>query len=147
MASSVFTQTARSFATGKFDFSTLNTSTGLKTLLVSSVPSEANLDAWANRSDVTNEITGTGYTAGGVNQAFTFNAIDTTNNRQSVSLTNLAPGWTSSTFTAVGAVVYKNTGTSTTDTLLEFIDFGGSFTCTAGTFTINYTSDLLINRV
>jgi hypothetical protein len=147
MASTVFTQTARSFATAKFDFSTLNTSTGLKTLLVSSVPSEANLDSWANRSDVTNEITGTGYTAGGVNQAFTFSAIDTTNNRQAVVLTNLSPGWTTATFSAVGAIVYKNTGTNTTDTLLEFIDFGGTVSCTAGNFTVTYNTDFLISRV
>jgi len=143
VASSVFTQTARSFATGKFDFSA-NT---FKTLLVSSVPTEGNLDTWANRSDVTNEITGTGYSAGGVAQAYTFNAIDTTNNRQSVTLTNLAPGWTTATFSAVGAIVYKNTGVAATDTLLEFIDFGGTVTCTSGNFNVTYTSDLLINRV
>lgn len=143
MASSVFTNTARSFATAKFDFSA-NT---LKVMLVSSVPSEANLDAWTNRSDVTNEITGTGYTAGGIAQAFTLNAIDTTNNRQSVTLTNIVNGWTASTFSALGAIVYKNSGTNTTDTLLEFVDFLGTVSCTAGNFSITYTSDFLISRV
>lgn len=143
MASTVFTNTARSFVKGDFDFDT-NT---FKVLLVSSVPSEANLDAWTNRSDVTNEITGTGYTAGGIAQPFTLNAVDTTNNRQSVTMTNIVNGWTSATFSAVGAIICKNTGTAATDTLLEFVDFGGTVSCTAGNFSITYTSDFLATRV
>lgn len=143
MASTVYTNFCRNLAIARHNFS----SDTLKTLLHSSVPSETNIDSWIARSDITNEITGTGYTAGGVAQALTFPAVDTTNNRQSITLTNLSPGWSSSTFSAVGATIYKNSGTSTTDYLIEFVDFGGTFTCTAGTFTITYTSDLLINRV
>jgi hypothetical protein len=143
MSSSVFTNTARSFATAKFDFSTLT----LKVLLVSSVPTEGNLDAWVNRSDVTNEIIGTGYTAGGIAQAYALDAIDTTNNRQAITLTNIVNGWTAATFSALGAIVYKDTGTAATDTLLEFVDFLGTVTCTAGNFSITYNTKLLINRV
>jgi hypothetical protein len=142
MASANFTNTPRAFAQGTFNFG----SNTFKVLLVSSVPSETNLDAWANRSDVTNEITGTGYTAGGIAQAFTLNAVDTTNNRQGITWTNISNGWTSATFSAVGAIIYKNTGTSTTDTLVQFVDFGGTVTCTAGNFSITYSSDFLINR-
>ena len=143
MASSVFTNTARSFGTAKIDFSA-NT---FKVLLVSSVPTEGNLDGWVNRSDVTNEITGTGYTAGGIAQPFTLNAIDTVNNRQSVTLTNIVNGWTSATFSAVGCIVYKNTGVAATDTLLEFVDFGATVSCTNGNFSITYNSDFLISRI
>lgn len=143
MASTVFTNFARNLCIARHNFG----SDTLKTLLVSSVPSEANLDAWIARSDVTNEITGTGYTAGGVAQAFTFPAVDTTNNRQALTLTNLSPGWTTATFSALGAIPYKNSGTASTDYLIEFVDFGGTVTCTAGNFSITYTSDLLVNRV
>ena len=76
-------------------------------MLLSAVPSEANLDAWANRSDVTSEISGTGYTAGGISQAFTLDAVDNTNNRQSVTYTNITNGWTAATFTAAAAIIYK----------------------------------------
>lgn len=142
MASANFTNLARALAKGDIDFD-VNT---FKVLLVSSIPSEANLDAWANRSDVTNEITGTGYTAGGIAQAFTLDAIDTTNNRQSVTWTNITNGWTSATFSAVGAIIYKNSGTSTTDTLLHLVDFGGTVSCTAGNFSITYSTPFYINR-
>ena len=143
MASTWFTNGARSLATGKFDFS-VNT---LKVLLVSSIPTETNLDSWVNRSDVTNEITGTGYTAAGIAQAFTFPAVDTTNNRQAITLTNIVNGWTAATFSAVGAIIYKNSGVAATDTLMEFIDFGGTVSCSSGNFSITYSSDAQINRV
>lgn len=142
MASANFTNLPRALAKGDIDFDT-NT---FKVLLVSSLPSEANLDAWANRSDVTGEVTGTGYTAGGIAQAFTLDAIDTTNNRQSITYTNITNGWTSATFSAQGAIIYKNSGTASTDTLLHLVDFGGTVSCTAGNFSITYSTPFYINR-
>lgn len=142
MASANFTNLPRALAKGDIDFD-VNT---FKVLLVSSLPSEANLDAWANRSDVTGEVTGTGYSTGGIAQAFTLDAIDTTNNRQSITYTNITNGWTASTFSAVGAIIYKNSGTSTTDTLLHLVDFGGTVSCTAGNFSITYSTPFYINR-
>lgn len=141
MASSNFRSFPRALATAGHNFS----SDSLKVLLVSSIPSEANLDAWANRSDVTNEITGTGYTAGGIAQAYTLEALDTTNNRQSITLTNITNGWTSSTFSAVGAIIYKSTGTASTDKLIDFVDFGGTISCTNGNYSITYSTPIYIN--
>lgn len=141
MASANFRNFARALVKGDIDFDTIT----CKVMLVSSVPSESNLDTWVNRSDVTNEITGTGYTAGGIAQAFTLDALDTTNNRQPISFTDNLTAWTSATITAVGAIIYKNTGTASTDTLLWFIDFGGSFSVTAGTFGLDYTSPFYLN--
>lgn len=143
MASTVFSNFARNLAIARHNFS----SDTLKVLLVSSIPTEGNIDAWIARSDVTNEITGTGYTAGGIAQAYTLNALDTAANRQTVTLTNIVNGWTTATFSAVGAIVYKNSGVATTDYLIEFIDFGATVTATAGNFSITYSSDLLISRV
>lgn len=142
MASANFTNLPRALAKADIDFDT-NT---FKVLLVSSLPSEANLDAWVNRSDVTGEVTGTGYTAGGIAQAFTLDAVDTTNNRQSVTYTNITNGWTSASFSAVGAIIYKNSGSASTDTLLHLVDFGGTVTCTAGNFSITYSAPFYINR-
>jgi hypothetical protein len=142
MASANFTNLPRALAKADIDFDTAT----FKVLLVSAIPSEANLDAWANRSDVTVETTGAGYTAGGIAQAFTLDALDTTNNRQPVTWTNIVNGWTASTFSAVGAIIYKNSGLATTDTLLHFVDFGATVSCTAGNFSITYSAPLYINR-
>lgn len=143
MASTNFTNLTDHLAKAAINFST----DSFKCMLVTSVPSEANFDAWVNRSDVTNEHAATGgYTAGGVAVTATVGAVDTTNNRQSVTFTNLAPGWTSATLTAVGCIIYKNTGTSTTDKLVTFVDFGGTVSSTSGNYSITFSTPLYINR-
>lgn len=142
MASANFSNLPRHLAKGDLDYDTAT----FKVLLISSVPSEANLDAWVYRSDVTNEITGTGYTAGGIAQAFTLSALDTTNNRQAVTYTDITNGWTTATFSAVGAIIYKDTGNSATDILLHMIDFGGTVSCTAGNYSVTYSAPFYINR-
>lgn len=141
MASANFRNLARNLALARHNFG----SDTLKVLLVSSIPSEANLDAWVARSDVSNEITGTGYTAGGISQAYTLDALDTTNNRQSITLTSISSGWTSATFSAVGAIIYKNSGTASTDYLMQFVDFGGTVSCSSGPFSITYSTPIYIN--
>lgn len=117
-----------------------------KMLLVSAAPSEANLDTWANRSDVSNEVSGAGYTAGGVAIALTVGSLDSANNRLAITAANLAPGWTSATITAVGAIIYKSTGNAATDKLVAFVDFGGTVSSTNGNFVINFSAPLYINR-
>jgi hypothetical protein len=93
-----------------------------------------------NRSDVTNEITGTGYTTGGIAQAFTENALTLVGGKQTITWTNITSGWTTSTFSAVGAIIYLNSGLNTTDKLLHFVDFGGTVSCTSGNFSITYSN-------
>lgn len=84
----------------------------------------------------TNEITGTGYTAGGatlanksVTEASTtkFDADDTS--------------WTTATFTAYHALMYD---TSASDNLICSIDFGGAQSVTGATFTIQWHADGII---
>lgn len=147
MASMNFTNLARALAQGRlqFDNSVDGTADTFKVMLVSAVPTTGNQDAWANRSDVTTEITGTGYTAGGIAQAFTLDALDTTNNRQSITWTNITNGWTASTFSAVGAIIYRNSGAAATDTLVTFVDFGGTVSCSNGTYSITYTTPTYIS--
>lgn len=117
-----------------------------KMLLVSSVPSEANLDAYDFRNDVTNEVANSGtYAAGGSAVTCTVGAVDTTNNR--VPVTFGAPAaWTGATISAVGGWIYKNVGTAATDELVAFVDFGGTITSTADTFTVTMATPLYINR-
>jgi hypothetical protein len=87
-------------------------------------------------NDVTNEISGTGYTAGGATLGTTDVTYDTTSNE--TRLTAADTQWTSSSFTARNAVVYKSTGTSSTSPLLSYVDFGGDETVSSGTFTIDW---------
>lgn len=91
--------------------------------------------SWQKRSDCdTNEVTGTGYTAGGATTTVSI-AKDTTNHKSTISIG--AVSWTTSTITASGAVVYKSRGgANTADNLLCYIDFGGSFSSTAGTYAL-----------
>lgn len=125
---------ADAYFTGSFKF-----------LLVSSVPSEANLDAYDFRDDVANEVTGTGYTAGGVAATVTVGSVDTTNDRTPVTITDLTNAWTSSTISAVGGWLYKVVGSAATDELIGFVDFGGTVTSTAGNFSVAFTTPLYVN--
>lgn len=88
-------------------------------------------------SDVTNEITGTGYTAGGATVVPTFTK-DTTNHRLTVVFPSST--WTTSTLTARKAVCYKSTGTPSTSPLVFVDDFGSDVSTTSGTFTLNATT-------
>ena len=103
-------------------------------LLVSSAPNRATM---LKRSDISSEVTGTGYTAGGNACALTL-ANDTTNHKETV--TAASTSWTAATITAVGAVIYKHRGgAASADNLLCYLDFGGTVTSTAGTFAVNST--------
>jgi hypothetical protein len=99
----------------------------------------------AKRSDVTNEVSGTGYTAGGQTVALT-TTNDTTNHRLDITIGSPA-GWTSSTITARAAVVYKSRGgASSADELVCYLDFGADVTSTAGTFSVTVSSPLRIQN-
>ena len=90
--------------------------------------------SWAKRSDVTNEVTGTGYTAGG--QALSGESINASGTTQIYS--SSAVQWTTATITARYAVIYKSRGgLASADELIAIFDFGSDFTSTAGNFTVN----------
>lgn len=89
--------------------------------------------------DVTNEISGTGYSAGGVTLAN--KAASYTGGTNVVALDADDAQWTTASFTARYAVIYKSTGTSSTSPLLGYVDFGADQTVSSGTFTIQWASD------
>ena len=111
-----------------------------KMMLVSVLPGETEKDAWGFRSDVTNEVTGTGYTSGGAAVTLTVAAVDTANN--DIEVTCSAPIWPSSTISAAGGIIYKDSGSAATDPLISVIDFGGTITSTNGTFTATPTGSI-----
>lgn len=128
MASIIYNSFWRDLATGAID---LDTDT-FKVMLVTSTYSE-NKDTHTKRSDITNEVTGTGYTAGGASTTATVAAVDTANDR--VDTTIGAASWTSSTITARKQIIYKSRGgASSADELVACIDNGSDLISSSGTF-------------
>lgn len=97
-----------------------------------------NQDTHQFKSSVTNEVTGTGYTAGGATLASKTNAYTTATNTVALDAADVT--WSTSTITAARAVVYKDTGTGSTSPLICYVDFGGDVVSTAGNFTITWDS-------
>lgn len=130
MASLIFNSALRDEAIGSIDFDTDT----FKVMLVTSAYTP-NKDTHTKRSDVTNEVSGTGYTAGGTASAVSVAAVDTVNDR--VVITFGAVNWPGATITARGAVYYKSRGgASSADELIAYDDFGADITATAGTFSL-----------
>ncbi len=126
--------------TGAFNLS----SDTLKVLLTTSSYTP-NVDTHTYLTDVTNEITGTGYTAGGVTLSGVTWTYDSTNNRAVLGADS--PTWATASFTARRAVVYKSTGVSGTSRLIGYVDFGENRTPTAENFVLNFTSGVLRLKV
>ena len=106
----------------------------------------ANLGYATTAYTTQNEITGTGYTAGG--KSLTISQVpagDTPNNTAYVSFANVV--WNPANFTARGALIYN----STTGAAVAVLDFGSDKTNTAaGTFTVTFptaTSTTSILRI
>lgn len=133
MADVIYNSFKKDIANGSID---LDTDT-IKVMLVTSTYTP-DQDAHTKRSDVTNEVTGTGYTAGGATLASATVTQDNTNNRGVFDAADVT--WSASTITARGAVLYKSTGVAANDNLIAYIDFGADKTSTSGDFTIQWNA-------
>ena len=111
----------------------------IKVALLSSAHTP-NLDTHEFFSDVSaNQVTGTGYTAGG--QALSrksLGAYDATNNRTPALAANTVWNATGGSLTGRYAVVYKDTGTPGTSPLVSLVDFEADVSATNDTFTIDW---------
>jgi hypothetical protein len=99
-------------------------------------------DTHEHFDDITNEVSGTGYTAGGNTVTGTL-TLSTANDR--LTLEFASTSWTSATITARGAVYYSSTGTASTSTLIAFNDFGSDVAVTAGTLALAASTVTLQN--
>ena len=96
------------------------------------------------RNDITNEVSGTGYTAGG-NAVTVTVAQDNTNSRVTIDFT--VTSWTSSTITARGGVIYKSRGgASSADELVCYLDFGDDVSSSAGTFAVLVADPMVLQN-
>lgn len=100
------------------------------------------IDTHSFFDDITNEVSGTGYTAGGETLGTKTNTVDTTNDRAEFDAADVT--WSSSTITARYAVIYKSTGVASTSNLIGYIDFGSDQSSSSGNFTIQWDAEGIV---
>jgi hypothetical protein len=113
---------------GEMDFSS-DTSQTFKIALYTS---SATLGAATTAYSTTNEVVGTGYTAGGNTLTI---AANPASSGTTAFLDFTDTTWTTATITARGALIYKSGGG---DPAVAVLDFGSDKTSTAGNFTIQF---------
>jgi hypothetical protein len=98
--------------------------------------SSATLGAATTDYTTSNEVVGTGYTAGGV----TLTNIDPTSSGTTAFVDFADATWPSATITAAGALIYNTTtdGGSGTTNAVAVISFGGDKTSTNGDFVVQF---------
>lgn len=99
------------------------------TMKIALYTSTATLDATTTAYSTTNEVVGTGYTAGGNTLAGA--AISSASGTAWITFGDSS--WTTSTITARGALIYDS---SVSNAAIAVLDFGSDKTSTAGTFTV-----------
>jgi|TARA_Y100000310_G_scaffold202996_1_gene203240 hypothetical protein len=121
---------------GEMDFSS-DTSQSYKIALYTS---SATLSAATTAYSVTNEVSGTGYTAGGA--ALTINAPTTSGTTAYLDFDDVT--WASATITARGALIYQTGGSTPA---VAVLDFGSDQAATAGDFIIQFPTADATNAI
>lgn len=132
ITSAVCTSFKKELLEGKHDFNATSGHTFKMALYTSS----ATLGASTTDYSSTNEVVGTGYTAGGV----ALTNIDPTSSGTTAFIDFADATWANATITAAGALIYNTTtdgGTGTTNAV-AVISFGGDKTSTNGDFVVSF---------
>ena len=87
------------------------------------------------KADVTNEVSGTGYSAGGNS----LTSVTCTQSGGTITFDADDVTWTSSTITARGAVIYDDSLTD--DPLICYIDFGSDKSSSSGDFVLSFNAN------
>ena len=94
--------------------------------------------------NTTNQVSGTNYTAGG--NTLQNPAVGRTGSTSFVDFDDTS--WTTATFTAAFAQIYQSSGGAASgNNSVLVLDFGGDFTATAGTFTIQFPANDSSNAI
>ena len=134
MANQIYNSFKKAIGDGSIDFDTDT----IKIALVTSTYTP-DIDTHEFFDDITNEVVGTGYVAGGATLANPLITVDTTDDQAEYDGDNVT--WGTSTITARGAIVYKDTGTPATSPLICYVDFTEDKISSAGDFTIQWHAD------
>jgi hypothetical protein len=112
---------------GEMDFSS---DTG-QTYKIALYTSSASLDASTTAYTASNEVTGTGYTAGGNS----LSVVAPTTSGTTAFIDFADTTWVAATITARGALIYQDGGSNPA---VAVLDFGSDKTSTNGDFTIQF---------
>ena len=93
-------------------------------------------DAHEYFDDLTNEVVGTGYTAGG--KQLTDQTVTQDNDGNQAIFDATIVVWTNSEITARAAILYKSTGNAATSPLIRYYDFAADYTTDGGSYTITW---------
>lgn len=100
------------------------------------------VDGDTTYADITNEVTDTGYSAGGAEITSRTVTQDDTDNEGVFDGADVT--WATSEITARGAVVYRST-TATQSWLICYFDFGADKTSSGGDFTVQWDAEGIVN--
>lgn len=127
MASLIYDSALYAMATGRLDFG----GGGFKAMLVGA-SYQPDKGQHARRSDVTGEVSGKGYAAGGAEVAVTAQQAG-----DAVEISLGGAVWGQASIGALGAVYYRSRGDAGDDELVAFVDFGDPVIATNGDFTLD----------
>lgn len=101
------------------------------------------IDAHEFFDDITNEVTGSGYTAGGATLTVT-TSKDETDNEGVFDAADVS--WTiAGSFSARYAIIYKSTGTASTSPLICYLDFGTDKNVDNEVFQLTFNAEGILN--
>ena len=123
---------------GDFDFGTGTT----QTFKIALFTSAATLSAATTAYSTSDEVVGTGYSAGG--NTLTVSQVPTSTGTTAF-LDFADTTWAAATITARGALIYLADGA--TNPAVAVLDFGGDKTSTAGNFTIQFPTADATNAI
>lgn len=132
ITSAVCTSFKKELLERKHDF---NATSG-HTFKIALYTSAASLDASTTNYTTSNEVVGSGYTAGGT----VLTNVDPTTSGTTAFIDFADATWPNATITAAGALIYNTTtdGGSGTTNAVAVISFGGDKTSTNGDFVVQF---------
>ena len=129
-----------------FGTGVIRATTAADTFKIALYSTLATLDSTTTVYTTNNEVTGTGYTAGG--NTLTISQVPTSTGTETVAWLNFQnSAWPSATFSAAGALIYNSTQGNKA---VAVLDFGGTKTAANQTFTVTFpasTSSAAIIRI
>lgn len=109
-------------------------SSGGSTFKIALYTSSATLDSSTTAYTTSNEVVGTGYTAGGN----TLTNISPTTSGTTAFVDFNDSTWSTATITARGALIYNSSSVNYTNPAVAVLDFGTDKSSSAGNFTIQF---------
>ena len=123
----------RELLKGNHDFDGTGSVAYYIALYTSSASLGAATTAYSSSNEVTNS-SGAAYSAGG--KVLTSPTVTLSGTTAFVDFADVS--WTSASFTANGALIYRQDGGAPTDDAVVVLAFGGDFTASNGTFTVQF---------